>query len=112
QLIDLAFPYSLYEQAPFVGRHIPAVTLTTAGDRPPSSARDTPERLNVGRLNQMGRAAQQLLGSLDTGLELAQGTSSYLYLGSRVVRGWAIELSLIAALLPFLAATIDLFARC
>src|SRR5581483_7535133 len=37
---------------------------------------------------------------------------SYLYLGSRVVRGWAIELVLIGALLPFLAATIDLFARC
>src|SRR4029450_5661614 len=28
------------------------------------------------------------------------------------VRGWAIELSLIAALLPFLFAAIDLFARC
>jgi hypothetical protein len=29
-----------------------------------------------------------------------------------VVRGWAIELVLIGALLPFLAATVDLFARC
>lgn len=112
QLIDLGFPYSLYEQAPFVGHHIPAVTLTTAGDRPPPAATDTPESLDVPHLNQMGRAAQQLLGSLDTGLELAQGTSSYLYLGSRVVRGWAIELSLIVALLPFLAAAVDLFARC
>jgi len=41
-----------------------------------------------------------------------QGTSSYVYLGARVIRGWAIELVLIAALLPFVIATIDLFARC
>src|SRR5207237_818300 len=29
QLIDLGFPFSLYDQAPFVARGIPAVTLTT-----------------------------------------------------------------------------------
>jgi hypothetical protein len=34
------------------------------------------------------------------------------YLGQRFVRGWAIELSLFALLLPFLAAAVDLFARC
>jgi len=31
QLIDLGFPFSAYEQAPFVARGIPAVTITTAG---------------------------------------------------------------------------------
>src|SRR5204862_7056928 len=35
QLIDLGFPFSLYEQAPFVGRGIPALTITAAGERPP-----------------------------------------------------------------------------
>ena len=33
QLLDLAFPYSLYEQAPFVGRGVSALTITTAGRR-------------------------------------------------------------------------------
>lgn len=112
QLIDLGFPFSLYEQAPFVGRGIPAVTLTTADDRPPSSFGDTLDRLNGNRLAALGRAAQDLLGSLDQGPELAQGTSSYVYLGGRLVRGWAIELVLVAALLPFLLASVDLFARC
>jgi hypothetical protein len=112
QLVDLAFPFSLYEQAPFVARGIPAVTLTTAPDRPPPSFGDTPERLDANRLAQVGRSTQELLSSLDQGLELAQGTSSYVYLGQRIVRGWALELVLIAALLPFLAAAIDLFARC
>jgi hypothetical protein len=112
QLVDLAFPYSLYEQAPFVAQGIPAVTLTTEGERPSSSAGDVPGALDVKHLAQLGRAAQALLHSLDQGAELAQGTSSYLYLGPRIIRGWAVELVLIAALLPFLVATVDLFARC
>jgi hypothetical protein len=112
QLIDLGFPFSLYEQAPFVARGIPAITLTTGGDRPPASFSDRSNRLRAASVGIVGRSAQDLLGSLDQGLELAQGTTSYVFLGSRIVRGWAIELVLIAMLLPFLAAAVDLFARC
>jgi hypothetical protein len=112
QLTDLGFPFNFYEQAPFVGHGVPAVTLTTGGDRPPQSFGDTPERLSRQRLAQIGRAAQGLVGSLDEGLELAHGTHSYLYLGGRVVRGWTIELALISMLLPFAVVTVDLFARC
>jgi Peptidase family M28 len=112
QLTDLAFPFSFYEQAPLVARGVPAITLTTAGNRPPPSFGDTPERLHRKQLTDIGRAAQGLVGSLDDGLDLARGTHSYVYLGSRLVRGWAIELALIAMLLPFVVATVDLFARC
>jgi hypothetical protein len=110
QLLDLAFPFSFYEQAPFLGHGISALTLTSAGDRPPSVYDDRLDNIRTGRLGQIGRSAQQLLASLDEGLELTQGTSTYVYLGSRIVRGWAIELVLVAALLPFLAAAVDLFA--
>jgi hypothetical protein len=34
------------------------------------------------------------------------------FLGQRLIRGWAIEIVLVAMLLPFLAAAVDLFARC
>jgi Peptidase family M28 len=112
QLLDLAFPFSFYEQAPFVGRGISAITLTSAGDRPPSDVADVPNRMHTGRMGQIGRSAQQLLASLDEGVELAEGTTTYIYLGSRAIRGWAIELVLIACLLPFLAAAVDLFALC
>jgi peptidase M28-like protein len=112
QLLDLGFPFSLYEQAPLLGRGIPAVTLTTAGNRPPASLDDTPGSMDRKRLAQVGHAAQALLTSLDQGLELAGGTSSYLYLGPRYVPGWAIELILISALVPFLVAVVDLFAFC
>jgi hypothetical protein len=112
QLIDLGFPFSLYEQAPLVGRGIPAVTLTTGGDRPPASFGDTPEQLDRRRLTEIGRAAQGLLGSLDVNPEVVSGTRSYVYLGHRLVRGWAIQFALLAMLLPFAVVTVDLFARC
>ena len=112
QLVDLGFPYTLYEQGPLLASAVPTVTLTTSGDRPVASFADAPERLNVGRIGQMGRAAQSLLVALDQGVELAQGTATFVYLGPRIVRGWAVELVLIAALLPFLITAVDLFARC
>lgn len=112
QLIDLGFPFSAWEQAPFISRGIPAVTLTTSGDRPPSATDDTVGRLDAARLGQVARAAQDLLGTLDQGAEFVQGTSSYVYVGSRLIRGWSVELVLMAMLLPFFAAAVDLFARC
>ena len=110
QLIDLGFPFSFYEQAPFVARGIPALTITSSDDRPPPSFGD--EQVVEARLGQIGRSAQGILGSLDQGLELARGTATYVYLGPRIIRGWAIKLVLVAALLPFLVAAVDLFARC
>ena len=110
QLLDLGFPFTLGEQGSFVARGIPSVTLTTVPDGPSQGFADT--RLSGERLGELGRATQNLVGSLDAGLELTQGTSSYIYLGSRIIRGWAIELVLLTALLPFLIGVVDLFARC
>jgi hypothetical protein len=112
QLVDLGFPFSLYEQAPLVARGIPALTLTTAGERPPSPFGDSRDRLSKERIGEVGRSAQSLLTALDQGLELPPGTAPYVYLGPRVIPGWAVQLVLLGALLPFLAATVDLFARC
>jgi hypothetical protein len=112
QLLDLAFPLTLYEQGPFVARGIPALTLTTAGERPPEAFTDRPSALDEVRLAALGRATQQLLGSLDQGVELAQGTTSFLWAGDRIVRGWAIELLLAALLIPSVVGAVDLFAHC
>jgi aminopeptidase YwaD len=112
QLVDLAFPFSFYEQAPFVSRGVPAITVTTGDGRPRSSEGDTLESLDEERLGELGRAAQVLVASLDESAEVASGTQSYLYFGTRLLYGWTLQLVLIAALIPFLAATVDLFARC
>ena len=110
QLVDLAFPFSLYEQWPFLRHGISAITLTTAGDRPIS---DPPaDHLDAARLGQVGGAAQSLVTSLDQGLELSQGTSSYVYFAGRIIHGWAIALVMIALVVPFAVVSVDLFARC
>ncbi len=112
QLIDLGFPYTPYEQGPFVARGIPAVTLTTAGERPPAAFTDRASGLRAGRLAALGRSAQELLGSLDGGLDLGQGPTSFVWVGDRIIRGWAVELLLFALLLPAFVVAIDLFAHC
>jgi hypothetical protein len=108
QLVSLGFPFDPYEQAPFVSRGIPAVTVTTAGARPPGGR----GRLDVAHLGVVGLAAEDTVDLMEQGASLAQGPSSYVFLGQRVIRGWAIEMVLVAMLLPFLAAAVDLFARC
>ena len=111
QLIDLGFPFTLYGQGPLVAAGVPTVTLTTAGARPPSALADRASELDARRLGQVGRATQQLIGSLDQGLGLAQGTTAYLWIGDRVVRGWAIELLLVSLLAPPFIVIVDLFAH-
>jgi hypothetical protein len=110
-MIDLAFPFSLFGQAPLIARGIPAVTFTSGGGRPPKPDGDTVADLRRTQLGVIGRSAQALLASLDQAADAARGTDTYLYFGSRTVRGWALQLVLLAALLPFFAAALELFAR-
>jgi hypothetical protein len=112
QLIDLGFPFTLYGQGPFVARGVPALTITTSGARPPESFTDRSSTLSTARIGEIGRATQQLMGSLDQGLELAQGTTTFVWAGRRFVRGWAIEVVLFTLLVPYLVAVVDLFAHC
>jgi hypothetical protein len=111
QLVSLGFPFDPYDQAPFVSRGIPAVTVTTAGARPPAAQRPH-ARLDVAHLGVVGLAVQDTVDAMEQGVSLAQGPASYVFLGQRLIRGWAIEIVLVAMLLPFLAAAVDLFARC
>ena len=110
QLLDLAFPFTVHEQGPFVAHGIPGVTLTTGGERQltPSGER----ALDLRELGGLGRSAQTLVGWLDGAAEVAHGTDSYLYFRSWFVRGWTIQFLLLVGLVPFLAATVDLSARC
>lgn len=109
QLVDLAFPLSLTEQDEFLTEHIPALTITTEGSRADEDPR--PGRLDPIALGRVGRAAEGLLASLDASLEPARGTGAYVYIGGRVIRGWAIALLYIALLVPFLICLTDLVAR-
>ncbi len=111
QLVDLGVPFGYGEQAPFLGRKISAIRLTTAGDDGSGAATDTPARLDRTQFVRLGRAAESILAALDGGIDLAGGTAGHVYLGSRIIRGWTIEFVLIVALIPFLVGSIDLFVR-
>ncbi len=113
QLIDLGFPFTLGEQGPFVARGVPALTITTGGERPVDAFTDRAKNLDVAHLTALGRAAEELVGSIDqSGVELTSGTPSFVWVGGRVVRGWAIQLLLFSLLVPFLVGVVDLFAHC
>ncbi len=112
QLVSLGFPFTLHEQGPFVSEGTPAITITTGGERSGAPDADTIEAVTPARLGELGRAAQDLMLRLDASPELAQGTQSYIYIGERMIRGWAVKFLLIALLIPVIIATVDLFARC
>ena len=109
QLLDLAFPFSLQDHAPFLAADVSAVTLTSTSGRPPPPRGDT--ALAVEQLGVLGRAAQSLVVSLDAAAETTRGTASFVYLGGRFIRGAGIQFVLVVALAPALLATLDLFAR-
>lgn len=111
QIVNLGVPFGYGEQAPFLGRRISAIRLSTASDRGGTPKAGTIERLDANRFVQLGRAADEIVASLDGGIELAGGTAAYLYLGNRIVRGWTLEFLLLTSLIPFLVGAIDLFAR-
>ncbi len=112
QLIDLGFPFTLYGQGPFLAAGISAITLTTAGDRPPAAFGDSAALLQGPKLAQMGEASQELVASLDQDVELAPSSASEVWVGGRTIRGWAIELLLISLLMPVAVTIVDLYALC
>ena len=112
QLVSLALPFGYGEQAPLLERGAPTIRITTATDAAGSPAGDELERADTRRLGQLGRAAEALLRSLDGAVELPTATNGAVFLGDRVLRGWALQLLLLTAVVPFGAATLDLLARC
>ena len=111
QLVNLGIPFGYGEQAPFLGREISAVRITTAPDGGLGATDAATVPLDRARFVRLGRAAESILASLDGGIGLASGTAGYVYLGTRIIHGWAIQLVLLVALAPFVVGVVDFFAR-
>lgn len=109
QLVDLALPFGYGEQAQFLAAGQPAVRLATAPDTATSAGEVA--ALDPGRLGQLGRGAEASLVSLDQAIQLPGRTAAFIYIGDRALRGWALELLLASALVPFAVITLDLLAR-
>jgi len=112
QLVDLGLPFAAGEQGPFLGRGIAAVTLTTddAGD-PGIPVGDAPGELAFARLGALGRSAEAVVASLDASVGAALRTNAALFLEDRAASGWAVRLTLIVAIVPFVLGILDLLVR-
>lgn len=106
ELAHLAFPFALTEQAPFITRGIPAVTISTTGSR--TAARD--ESISVVRETRVGRAALSAVNAVD-GSRFIPGPSTYLALGSNLVPEWVVAFVVLTLILPAAATALDGFAR-
>ena len=70
------------------------------GRRPAAAAfTDTPEALDPNRLGELGAVGAGAPHVDRQGFQIAPERSGYVYLGTRIVRGWAVQLVLIATLL-------------
>jgi hypothetical protein len=106
QLVDLGVPFALDEQGRFLDARLAAVTLTTPGRG--TSSNPIPD---VERLGQLGRAAEALLGSLDSSVGGAFRTPDSLFFADRAASGWIARLTLILGVVPFALGVVDLVVR-
>jgi hypothetical protein len=112
QLVDLGVPFAAGEQGPLLAHGIAAVTLTTddAGD-PGIPVGDAPGTLAVARLGALGKSAEALVASLDASVGAALRTNASLFLDDRAASGWAVRLTLVVAIVPFVLGVLDLLVR-
>ncbi len=81
---------------------IPALRITTAPDGGTPPGGDELAGLDAGRLTRARpRVGARCSRRSTAAVELPSATDGALYLGDRAVRGWAIELLLLAAVVPF-----------
>lgn len=106
QIAHLAFPLVSTEQGPFAGTGEPAVLLSLSGERAPAANEPT----TSARIGAMGRAVLQSVDALDGGAAVPS-PSTYLSFSSKSIPLWAVQLFVLALILPVLLATIDGVAR-
>jgi hypothetical protein len=110
QLVALGLPFGYGEQARFLATQRSAVRLSTSPDAD-SGQPDDAAGMNTRRLGELGRAVETTLASLDGRIRVATATRGSLHLGNRTVSGWALQLLLVTALVPFGVAVVDLLTR-
>ena len=112
QLVDLGIPFASGGQGPLLGNGIAAITLTTSDPGDPGvPAGDTPGRLAAARLGGLGRSTEALIASLDASVGATFRTNATLYFDDRAASGWAVRLTLVVAIVPFVLGVFDLLLR-
>ena len=110
QAAGLIAPLGIGEQAPFISRGIPAVTLDGSHAGLPPGL-DQLSELVPGRIGRVGNAVQSLVLAYESGPAFESPASSYLLSSDRVIRGWTLQLLLLALVVPAVLPLLDLVAR-
>jgi hypothetical protein len=111
QLVDLGLPYAAGEQGRFLAQGIASITLTTSESADPNvPVGDSSAPLSVRRLEELGRAAESLVGSIDASGPTFR-TPDSIFFRDRVASGWAARLTLVIATVPFALGVLDLLVR-
>ena len=112
QLADLGIPFAADEQGRLLKRGVATVTLTTHDPSDPQvPAGTTAAPLALDKFTKLGRATESLIGSIDGSVGGAFPTHDSLFLDDRAASGWAVRLTLIVAVVPFVLGVLDLLVR-
>ncbi len=111
QVLRLAFPLALQEQGILLAEGLPAVTISSQGELPPSSDTDTLGSVSERNLSRFGKAVMAALLAVDDSQRVDRSPDQYVFFAGRVMPGWAIRLIVFALLMPVAFASIDALAR-
>ena len=105
ELLRLALPSGLGEQAPLIEAGLDAVRVSSSGELPPNPADDVDSNVATGSIDRFGRATLALLLALDAAPSpLERGPEAYVGLAGNLLPGWALSLIGLSLLLPVGAA--------
>jgi hypothetical protein len=108
QGLRMAAPATTGEQGPFLRAGLPAVLVSSTGERAPAPQAEVSSR----RLEGMGRGVLRALYALDNGPDLSgEEPTQALVVRGKVLPGWAVRLLVLVLLLPALVAAVDAVAR-
>lgn len=105
QLMHLAFPMTVGEQAPFNVAGAPAVLLTLAGEHAAAA-----QPVNPAQMGPLGRAVLQSVNALNAGADVAR-PSAYLVISGKLIPAWAVRLLVLILIAPVVITTVDGLAR-
>ena len=107
QLVRLAAPLTTGGQGPLLRAELPAILLSTTGDRvAPASAVPTEERLQAD-----GRALLRAIIAIDNAGPIDLGPEGRIRAGDGVIPGWALRAIVLALLVPPALLVVDGLAR-
>src|SRR5436190_3017101 len=108
ELVGLALPSGLSEQAVLIEHGVAAVGLSSAGEPPLPPSQDGQENLGSSTLGDIGRTALLLAVTVDADTApLDHGPSTYVPLAGNLVPGWTLALLALTLLIPAALAAAD-----